>query len=172
MAVWGAPISQGSPMRDADFAIRATLMMRRSLMEFNKNRGGPGRPVLRIGCGINTGNVLAGQIGSSKRMEYTVIGDAVNTASRIEALNKPFGTDILISENTYKLLKERIIVEPMQPIKVKGKVAPLQIYAVVNYKNAEGPQTLAEVRHLLGTVAPKGEVSTEEEVKYEILEEK
>jgi len=172
MAVWGAPISQGSPMRDADFAIRATLMMRRSLMEFNKDRGGSGKPILRIGCGINTGNVLAGQIGSSKRMEYTVIGDAVNTASRIEALNKPFGTDILISENTYKLLKERIIVEPMQPIKVKGKTAPLQIYAVVNYKNAEGPQTLAEVRELLGIVPPKGAVSTEEEVKYEILEEK
>jgi len=172
MAVWGAPISQGSPMRDADFAIRATLMMRRSLMEFNKDRGGPGKPILRIGCGINTGNVLAGQIGSSKRMEYTVIGDAVNTASRIEALNKPFGTDILISENTYKLLKDRIIVEPMQPIKVKGKTAPLQIYAVVNYKNAEGPQTLADVRRLLGIATPKGEVSTEEEVKYEILEEK
>ena len=172
MAVWGCPMSQGSPMRDADFAIRATLMMRRSLMEFNKDRGTPDKPILRIGCGINTGNVLAGQIGSSKRMEYTVIGDAVNTASRIEALNKPFGTDILISENTYKLLKERIIVEPMQPIKVKGKVAPLQIYAVINYKDAEGPQTLAEVREMVGIPVPKGEVSTEEEVKYEILEKK
>lgn len=172
MAVWGAPISQGSPMRDADFAIRATLMMRHSLMEFNKDRGTPDKPILRIGCGINTGNVLAGQIGSSKRMEYTVIGDAVNTASRIEALNKPFGTDILISENTYKLLKDRVIVEPMQPIKVKGKVAPLQIYAVVNYKNAEGPQTLAEVRQMVGIPVPKGAVSTEEEVKYEILEKK
>jgi len=172
MAVWGCPVSQGSPMKDADFAIRATLMMRHSLMEFNKDRGTPDKPILRIGCGLNTGNVLAGQIGSSKRMEYTVIGDAVNTASRIEALNKPFGTDILISENTYKLLKDRIIVEPMQPIKVKGKVAPLQIYAVVNYKGAEGPQSLAEVREMVGIPVPKGEVSTEEEVKYEILEKK
>ena len=175
MAVWGAPVSQGSPMRDADFAIRACLMMRRSLLDFNKDRGTPDKPILRIGCGINTGYVLAGQIGSSKRMEYTVIGDTVNTASRIEALNKPFGTDILISENTYKLLKDRIIVEPMQPIKVKGKVAPLQIYAVINYKNAEGPQTLDEVRALVGIPIPNNIPSTDElkeEVKYEILEKK
>ncbi len=175
MAVWGAPVSQGSPMRDADFAIRACLMMRRSLLDFNKDRGTPDKPILRIGCGINTGYVLAGQIGSSKRMEYTVIGDTVNTASRIEALNKPFGTDILISENTYKLLKDRIIVEPMQPIKVKGKVAPLQIYAVINYKNAEGPQTLDEVRALVGIPVPNNIPSTDElkeEVKYEILEKK
>ena len=175
MAVWGVPITQGSPMRDADFAIRASLMMRRSLLDFNKDRGTPDKPILRIGCGINTGYVLAGQIGSAKRMEYTVIGDSVNTASRIEALNKPFGTDILISENTYKLLKDRIIVEPMQPIKVKGKVAPLQIYAVVNYKNAEGPQTLDEVRQLVGIPIPKNIPKTDdlkEEVKYEILEKK
>ena len=175
MAVWGCPITQGSPMRDADFAIRASLMMRRSLLDFNKDRGTPDKPILRIGCGINTGYVLAGQIGSAKRMEYTVIGDAVNTASRIEALNKPFGTDILISENTYKLLKDRIIAEPMQPIKVKGKVAPLQIYAVINYKNAEGPQTLDEVRQLVGIPVPKNIPSTDElkeEVKYEILEKK
>jgi len=175
MAVWGCPVTQGSPTRDADFAIRASLMMRRSLLDFNKGRGTPDKPILRIGCGINTGYVLAGQIGSAKRMEYTVIGDAVNTASRIEALNKPFGTDILISENTYKLLKDRIIVEPMQPIKVKGKVAPLQIYAVINYKNAEGPQTLEEVRRLVGIPVPNNFSSTdelEEEVKYEILEKK
>ena len=175
MAVWGCPVTQGSPTRDADFAIRASLMMRRSLLDFNKGRGTPDKPILRIGCGINTGYVLAGQIGSAKRMEYTVIGDAVNTASRIEALNKPFGTDILISENTYKLLKERIIVEPMQPIRVKGKQAPLQIYALINYKNAEGPQTLEEVRRLVGIPVPNNFSSTdelEEEVKYEILEKK
>ena len=150
-------------------------MMRRSLLDFNKDRGTPDKPILRIGCGINTGYVLAGQIGSAKRMEYTVIGDSVNTASRIEALNKPFGTDILISENTYKLLKDRIIVEPMQPIKVKGKVAPLQIYAVINYKNAEGPKTLDEVRKFVGIPIPKNIPSTDElkeEVKYEILEKK
>jgi adenylate cyclase len=100
-----------------------------------------------------------------------VIGDAVNLASRIEALNKPFHTDILVSENTYNLLKDLIVAEPMAPIKVKGKTDPLQIYAVVNMVGAEGPRSLAEVRSLLGIEAPEAAVDVDkEEVKYEILE--
>ena len=170
MGVWGAPISQGSSEADALNAISAMLMMRTSLAEFNAGRGGPEKPLLRIGCGVNTGPCLAGQIGSLKRMEYTVIGDAVNLASRIEALNKPFHTDILVSENTYELLKDKLIVEPMPPIKVKGKTDPLQIYAVVNMVGEKGPASLAEVRSLLGIDAPEGIVDVDkEEVKYEII---
>jgi adenylate cyclase len=171
MGVWGAPVSQGDPAGDALNAITAALMMRKALGEFNSGRGGPGKPILRIGCGVNTGPCLAGQIGSLKRMEYTVIGDAVNLASRIEALNKPFHTDILISENTCGLLKDRLIVEPMRPIKAKGKADPLQIFAVVNLSGAEGPRNLAEVRELLGIEPPEGEVDIDtEETKYEILQ--
>lgn len=170
MGVWGAPISTGSSELDADFAIRAMLLMRKSLIEFNQGRGTPDKPILKIGCGLNTGPCLAGQIGSLQRMEYTVIGDTVNTASRIEVLNKPFCTDILISENTYNLVKNNVIVEPMRPIKVKGKTEPLQIYALINYKNAPGPQTLDEVRKLLHITPPVTTVDPDkEEVKYEIL---
>lgn len=173
MGLWGVPISTGDQARDAEQALKAMLMMRASLLEFNKGRGTPDKPIIKIGCGVNTGPCLAGQIGSAKRMEYTVIGDAVNTASRIEALNKPFGTDILISENTYKLLKDKLIVEPMSPIKVKGKEDSLQIYAVINFKGASGPQTLAEVRQLVGIVPPTRSANPdEEEVKYEILSKK
>ncbi|HPO50787.1 MAG TPA: adenylate/guanylate cyclase domain-containing protein, partial [Spirochaetota bacterium] len=93
MALWGVPVSDGSPEKDAFNAVRAALMMRLSLIEFNKNRGTPDKPIIKIGCGLNTGPAIAGQIGSEQRMEYTVIGDAVNLASRIEALNKPFGCD-------------------------------------------------------------------------------
>jgi adenylate cyclase len=75
-------------------------------------------------------------------MGTTVIGDAVNLASRIEALNKPFGTDILVSHHTYELLRNYLVVEPMPPIKVKGKVEPLKIYAVVNLRGESGPTTL------------------------------
>ncbi|MEL3908866.1 MAG: adenylate/guanylate cyclase domain-containing protein [Treponemataceae bacterium] len=163
MGLWGVPISTGDYAKDAEQALKAMLMMRESLLEFNKDRGTPDKPIIKIGCSVNTGPCLAGQIGSSKRMEYTVIGDAVNTASRIEALNKPFGTDILISENTYKLLKDKLIVEPMTPIKVKGKEDALQIYAVINFKGANGPKTLAEVRQLVGIIPPKNIANPDEE---------
>lgn len=170
MAVWGAPVTRGSVKADALQAVKASLMMRKQLYLFNKNRGGVDKPIIRIGCGLNTGECLAGQIGSAQRMEYTVIGDAVNLASRIEALNKPLGTDILISENMYCLLKKNLIVEEMPSIKVKGKTDPLRIYALINLKGVRGPQTLPELRRILGLRAPAGPVDLEkEEVKYEIL---
>jgi adenylate cyclase len=174
MAVWGAPVSAGSLAKDALNCVRAALMMRIALREFNKDRGGEKKPVIRIGCGINTGEVIAGQIGSSHRMEYTVIGDAVNLASRTEALNKPFGTDILITENTYSLIKDYIIAEEMPPVTVKGKEKPVRIFGVVNLKSKDKeqprPTSLAEVRHILGIEAPdltKVDTSSSEK-KYKI----
>nr|HPO51019.1 adenylate/guanylate cyclase domain-containing protein [Spirochaetota bacterium] len=81
--------------------------------------------------------------------------------------------DILISENTYNLLKDKIIVEPMSPIKVKGKALPLQIYAVINLAGGEGPQTLKDVRELVGIKPPEEKPDVDkEEVKYEILDNK
>ncbi|HUX41778.1 MAG TPA: adenylate/guanylate cyclase domain-containing protein [Rectinemataceae bacterium] len=171
MGVWGAPASAGSPKEDALAALRAMIMMRYALVDFNAGRGGEDRPLIHNGCGVNTGPCIAGQIGSVERMEYTVIGDAVNLASRIEALNKPFGTDILISEYTYDLVKDEVIVEAMPAIKVKGKTDPLTIYAVVKLKGGEGPETLAELRSFLGIAPPGNRVDVDkEEVKYEIIE--
>jgi len=171
MGVWGAPVSAGSPKEDALAAIRAMIMMRYALVDFNKDRGGDERPLIHNGCGVNTGPCIAGQIGSMQRMEYTVIGDAVNLASRIEALNKPFGTDILISQYTYELVKDEVVVEAMPAIKVKGKAELLTIYAVVKLKGEERPETLAELRSFLGIAPPEGCVDVDkEEVKYEILE--
>ncbi|HPX90257.1 MAG TPA: adenylate/guanylate cyclase domain-containing protein, partial [Spirochaetota bacterium] len=172
MAVWGAPVSHGN---DTENALNGALMMRKALMEFNKGRGGDKKPIIKIGCGINTGPVLAGQIGSSERMEYTVIGDAVNLASRIEALNKPFGTDILISTDTYNEIKDIFRVEPMQKIKVKGKSEPQQIYAVLGrLDDPSAPKTLEDLRKMLGIEMkgkPTEEAGEEGEVKYEILNE-
>ncbi|MDR0313128.1 MAG: HAMP domain-containing protein [Treponema sp.] len=173
MAHWGTAYTSGSPQQDAYNCVVAALMMRKALHYANKERqqNDPGNPPIQIGCGINTGIVTAGQIGSDLRMEYTVIGDPVNLASRIEALNKPFGTDILISENTWNLVKEKFITEEMPSVTVKGKKKPLRIFAVVNTAGrANRPQSLADVRKLLGINAPdisRVDVNAHEE-KYQI----
>ncbi len=175
MAVWGAPVSTGN---DTENAINGALMMRAALAEFNTGRGGDKHPVIRIGCGINTGPVLAGQIGSDERMEYTVIGDTVNLASRIESLNKPFGTDILISEDAYTKVKDIFAVEKMQSIKVKGKSEAQNVYAVIGRRDDNArPKSLSEVRINIGLdpkkfeeSSKKGGIFEDEEVKYEIIE--
>ena len=177
MAHWGTSYTAGSPAKDAVNCVTAALMMRKALYEMNKLRkkGDPGNPPIRIGCGINTGIVTAGQLGSEMRMEYTVIGDPVNLASRIEALTKPLGVDILISEDTWKFVGRYFITEEMPPVTVKGKERPVRIFAVVNARGIDkGPKTMAEVRELLGIEAPdiaKVDVNADEK-KYKIGEEK
>jgi adenylate cyclase len=172
MAHWGTAYSAGSPEQDAFNGVRAALMMRGALYAMNKKRtaGDPGDPPIRIGCGINSGVVTAGQLGSDRRMEYTVIGDPVNLASRTEALNKPLGTDILITEDTWNLVGDHFITEEMPPVQVKGKEKPVRMFAVVNLVNADGPATLAQVRELLGIEPPDiSKVDTgAEEKKYKI----
>jgi adenylate cyclase len=173
MAHWGTAYSAGSPRDDALNCIRAALLMRKALYNLNSQRKikDDSNPVIRIGCGINTGIVTAGQIGSDLRMEYTVIGDPVNLASRIEALTKPLGADILISENTWDLVKDVLITEEMPSVTVKGKEKPLRIFAVVNYKASKRiPQTLSEVRKVLGikNVDTSKVNVNEDEKKYRI----
>jgi len=171
MAVWGAPVSRGN---DTENAINCGLMMREVLINFNKDRGSDKKPIIKIGCGINTGPVLAGQIGSRERMEYTVIGDTVNLASRIESLNKPFGTDILISADAYNTVKKFFDVEPMKKIKVKGKNAPQQVYAVLGRKDdPKCPKSISALRKLIGVNPDSVKMNVnidENEVKYEIIE--
>ncbi|MDR0322673.1 MAG: HAMP domain-containing protein [Treponema sp.] len=173
MAHWGTAYSAGSPAKDAFNGVKAALMMRKEIVALNRRRRphDPGDPPIIIGCGLNSGIVTAGQIGSDIRMEYTVIGDPVNLASRIEALNKPLGTDILISESTWNLVKYFFITEEMPPVSVKGKEKPVRIFAVVNHVSVtSGPRTLAQVRELLGIKPPdlsKVNVNADEK-KYKI----
>ncbi len=149
MAVWGAPVSHGN---DTENAINSALMMRSALEKFNRGQGGDKKPIIKIGCGINTGSLVSGQIGSENRMEYTVIGDAVNLASRIEGLTKPFGADILVSEDSYALVGDLYHTAEMPPIMVKGKSDPVKIYAVLGHRNDPHAFThIDELRQYLGT---------------------
>jgi adenylate cyclase len=157
MAHWGTAYTTGITRKDAYNCISAALMMRKALHRMNKGRTKANKenPRIHFGCGINTGMVTAGQLGSEKRMEYTVIGDPVNLASRIESLNKIFGTDILIAEDTWKLVNKKFITEEMPSVTVKGKEKPIRIFAVINYAKAEkGPKSLSRLRKILGIKDP------------------
>ncbi|TGK25756.1 HAMP domain-containing protein [Leptospira yasudae] len=174
MATWGAAKTSD---QDAANAVTGALMMREALLRFNQGRGGDKKPIIKIGCGLNYGPVIAGQIGSEQRLEYTVIGDAVNLASRVEALNKPFGTDILITQDLLDHVPGLFNVEKMQSIKVKGKSEPQVIYAVLGRKDDPNcPKNIEELRNRIGIVwEPPKKGKSEggepgEEVKYEILD--
>jgi adenylate cyclase len=151
MAHWGTIYTTGSERKDAFNCIKTALLMRRAVYYLNKERKTAGNPPIRIGCGINSGIVTAGQIGSEKRMEYTVIGGTVNLASHIKTLTKTSGADILISEDTWQLVGDKFITEEMPPVRIKGKDDFMRIFAVINFSgDPKGPRTLAEVRELLG----------------------
>jgi adenylate cyclase len=137
MAAWGdiAAASLG-PEKDAQNAVRSALMMRRGLRELNEERKAEGLIPLRIGIGLNHGvGVLVGLIGASSQMEFTVMGDAVNTASRLEGLTKEFKTDLVISESVRQLIGDGFLVRRLGLIVVKGKTEATVVYEVVAEKS-------------------------------------
>lgn len=127
MAVWGAPNGND---RDPQNAVKACLEMRVALAELNEKRQGRGQVPLKIGIGLHRGEAISGTIGSSERMEYTVIGDTVNQASRIESSTKAFGTDFLLSDSMADLVAEEFICERAGSVEVKGKSEPLTLFKV------------------------------------------
>lgn len=127
MGLFGAPLDDPD---HAEHAVQAALAMTRALDELNEQWAAQGRPVLDIGIGISTGEMVAGNIGSSAIMSYTVIGDAVNLGARLESLNKEYGTRIIISEATREALKGRYDIRPLGAVVVKGKSRPVAIYEV------------------------------------------
>jgi adenylate cyclase len=132
MVVFGAPVP--NPVEDAANAMRAAVSMRKALQELNHRLEARGLPALRTGIGIHTGEVVAGNIGHDRRMEYTVIGDAVNLASRLETSTKELGCNVLISEDTYELTRDVVEVRPVREITVKGRRAPVMTYEVLGLK--------------------------------------
>ena len=128
MAVFGAPL----PCTDsADRAVSAALAMRAELADLNRQRRDRGELELGIGIGIHSGVVVAGAIGSPRRMDYTVIGDAVNVAARVESLTREFDTDLIVTEETLAALSGDFTTRPLGTANVKGRTAPVTIHAVV-----------------------------------------
>ena len=127
MALYGAPLDDAD---HADHAVQTALAMVRELRQLNRLWAVEGRTVLDIGIGINTGEMIAGNIGSDTIMSYTVIGDNVNLGARLESLNKDFGTRILISEATRQQLKGSYDIRPLGEVTVKGKTRPVQVFEV------------------------------------------
>jgi adenylate cyclase len=127
MALFGAPIEDPD---HAEHAVQAALAMLRELEGLNRAWAAAGRPTLAIGVGINTGEMVAGNIGSETIMSYTVIGDAVNLGSRLESLNKQYGTTIIVSETTRARLKGSYDTRPLGEVVVKGKTKPVTIFEI------------------------------------------
>jgi len=126
MVIYGLPVKYED---DAVRAVRTGLAMKQAMRSFNDRRIKSGREPIHMGIGINSGIVVAGNVGSTERMNYTVIGDTVNVAARLVQLSHE--EDVVISEHTYELVKDHFIVEERQKVMLKGKNEPQQVYEVI-----------------------------------------
>jgi adenylate cyclase len=128
MALFGAPVDD---RQHADHAVAAAVDMVRELAQLNQKWTAEGKPSLDIGIGVSSGDMIAGNIGSSSIMSYTVIGDNVNLGARLESLNKEFGTRIIISGATRAQLSSPYTIRPLGEVVVKGKTRPVEIFEVI-----------------------------------------
>jgi len=145
MAAFGVPIPHDD---DEDRALRAAIAMINALERWNRERIAQGKRPVKMGLGLNTDVIVSGNIGSPKRMDYTLIGDGVNLASRLESLCKRYHASILISENTYKRLRGTYRIRQVDSVVVKGKTEPVGVYEVLDYHSAESfPNLMETVNH-------------------------
>jgi adenylate cyclase len=131
MAFWGAPIDQPN---HAEMACSSSLEMINKLRELQKKWKEQDIPYFDIGIGLNSGDAIVGNMGSYDRFDYTAMGDNVNLASRLEGLNKIYGTNIIISEKTYKIVKNKFETRKLDAVQVIGKKKSILIYELINYR--------------------------------------
>jgi len=129
MAFWGAPLDQPN---HAVLGCTVSLKMIKELSVLRKKWVDDGYPEINIGIGLNSGDAVIGNMGSSKRFDYTAMGDTVNLGSRLEGLTKMYGVQIIISEFTYELIKDKFICRALDLVTVKGKNKPVKIYELVS----------------------------------------
>jgi len=137
MAFWGAPLPQDN---HAHLASMAAIDMMIELRKLNEKWKIEKKPTLDIGIGLNTGDMVVGNMGSASRMDYTLMGDMVNLGARLEGTNKVYGTNIIISEFTYEHVRDVVIARELDLIRVKGKEKPVKIYELMDVtEKAENP---------------------------------
>ena len=136
MAVWGNVRSLGTA-QDAKNAARAALAMRQELAQLNQKWRSEGRMGLGMGIGVNQGEVIVGNIGSQERMDPTVIGDAVNLASRLEGLTRVYGVDILVGASAAELVREEAYLRSVARVQVKGKTKPVDVFTFIGSRNED-----------------------------------
>jgi adenylate cyclase len=154
MATFGAPVADPE---HALHAVQSAVAMDRALHELNRRWAAEGRPTLRMGVAVHTGEVFAGNVGGSARLKYAVVGDPVNVAARLEGLNKKLGTTLLITEATRMALGGRVDAKDRGTIALKGRTAPLHVHEVLglsaghtpspDHAGASAPKTLAAAGH-------------------------
>lgn len=141
MAAFGIPVAHPD---NEDRALRAAIAMISDLRAWNRSRLAEGKRPIDMGIGLNTDMVVSGNIGSAKRMDFTIIGDGVNLAARLESACKTYHTRILVSENTVKKLKGTYRLRPVDLLVVKGKTQPVEVYEVLDYHSEESfPNAMA-----------------------------
>jgi adenylate cyclase len=145
MAAFGIPVAHED---DADRAVRTAIAMMTELHAWNRARASEGKPPVEIGIGLNTDQVVSGNIGSKKRMDYTIIGDGVNLAARLESACKQYGARILISEFTYRALRGTYRIREVDIVVVKGKTKPVSIYEVLDFHGEDSYPSLNDAMGL------------------------
>ena len=135
MALWGSITSQGIE-RDAQHAVAAALEMRKALARLNINWKQRGMKELSFGIGLNHGTPIVGNLGSEQKMEVSVIGDAVNLASRLEGLTKEYKLDLLLGESMVPLVQTRFVLRTVDSVQVKGKTKPVRVFTVIADKDS------------------------------------
>jgi adenylate cyclase len=134
IALFGAPV----PMKNAEVkAVQCALDMMRVLSEWNRTRAAEGQHEITVGIGINTGLVVTGAIGSSRALQYTAIGDAVNVASRLCGAAQP--GQVILSEATFRKVQADVAAVPLPPVRLKGKTDELRVYNAVGLRNRSYP---------------------------------
>lgn len=145
MAVWGRlrdPSDEKSLNEEAALAVQTAIRMRRALAALNENWKARGMQELAVGIGIHQGDAIVGNIGSAERMEFTAIGDTVNTASRLEGATKQYGADIIISDAVRGRVRGQFICRTADLVRVKGKAVPQEVFAVLSEAGQEPPRAL------------------------------